>query len=243
MPAALTRGIAMTIVTLEDLQTRSNFVRDLSAQGCVYLVEGDAGFARVPSPRRSGQDVELMWTRSAEAARWADALVKNAKVVALPVEMLLGRHLPCLATEQRLIGVNWSDQPSEPEVTATDLDAQVRRHMVSQFIEATNKARQVWVLKINEQPVTLVTRHPAGGETLPVFTDRASAERAIESQWSNAAAVRLPMPEFLQKAILWCVETRRRVSPAYLPGPGLIELHAWEMKAMLSGHMPVRRVA
>jgi len=38
-------------------------------------------------------------------------------------------------------------------------------------------------------------------------------------------------------------ETRRRIAPAYMPGPGLVELPPWDMKALLSGHAPVRRVA
>ena len=237
------RDEPMTIVTLEDLQTRSQFVRELASHGCAYVVEGADGYARVPSPRRQGHEVELMWTSREEAVRWADALVEQPKITAMPLEVLLSRHLPKLAEEGRLLGVNWSDAPSEPEIAANDLDAQVRRQLVTQFVDAATRTRQVWVLKIGDQPVTIVTRHPAGGEALPVFTDRASADRAIAGDWNQAAAARIPISDFLQKAVIWCVETRRRIAPAYIRGPGLVELHAWEMKAMLSGHMPTRRVA
>ena len=233
----------MTIVALEDLRTRSQFIRDLTTNGCAYVVEGPSGFARVPSPRSPGHDVELIWTSRDEAIRWADALAPHPKIVTLSLDVLLSRHLAHLAAERRLLGVNWSDVPSEPEIGAADLDTQVRRLLIARFIETVTKSRQVWVLKHADEPLTLITRHPAGGEVLPVFADRASAELAIEGHWSHAAATRIPFADFVHKTIFWCVEGRRRIAPAYRPGPGLVELPPWEMKAMLSNQTPVRRVA
>ena len=233
----------MTIVPLEELQTKARFIRDAAFSRSVYVVEGPEGYARVASPRQAGRAVELMWTDPAEAARWADALVKAPKITQLTLEMLLSRHLPKLAEERRLIGTNWSDGPAEPELTAADFDQQVRRRLVDHLVEQSVKTRQVWVLKGGETHATVITRHPAGGEALPVFADRASAERAMDGVWAQTVPVRVPIGDFLQKTILWCVETRRRVEPAYMPGPGLIELHAWEVKALLSGHSPARRVA
>ncbi len=233
----------MAVVNLEELQARTAFVRDLASSGGAYVVEGAAGIARVPSPRRRGVDVELMWTDRDEAARWADALVQAPKITALSIDTLLARHLPKLADEGRLIGGNWSDSPAEPEFAAHDLDQQVRRRLIEQFVESAAKTRQVWVLKAADTPATVLTRHPAGGEALPVFTDRASAERAIDGAWGHTLASRVPVGDFLQKMIVWCVETRRRIAPAYVPGPGLIELPPWDVKALLSGHAPVRRVA
>ena len=233
----------MTIVTLEDLQTRSRFIGELATSGCAYVVEGPSGIARVLSPRRPGHDVELMWTCRDEAARWADVLVEQPRITVLPLDILLSRHLPSLAAVQRMIGVNWSSAPPEPEIGATELDTQVRRLLVDNFIETVTKTRQVWVLKQGDEPLTFITRHPAGGEVLPVFADRAHAERAIDGSWSGAAATRIPFADFVQKAVFWCVEGRRRIAPAYRPGPGQVELHPWEMKAILSGHAPVRRVA
>ena len=232
-----------TVVNLEDLQTRTAFVRDLAARGCAYVVEGAEGIARVPSPRRRGIDVELMWTDHAEAQRWADCLVTSPKITALTTETLLGRHLPRLAEDRRLVGTNWSDGPAEPEFLPADLDQHVRRRMIDQFVEQAAKTRQVWVLKSADTPATLVTRHPAGGEALPVFADRSSAERAIDGPWCHTVPTRLPIGDFLQKTIVWCVETRRRIAPAYMPGPGLVELQPWDMKALLSGHALARRVA
>ena len=232
-----------SVVHLEDLQARTHFVRELVARGCAYVVEGSEGMARVPSPRRRGVEVELMWTDPAEAARWADALVAAPKITPLTLETMLGRYLPRLAEERRLIGGNWSDAPAEPEFTAADLDQQLRRRMIDQFVEITAKTRQVCIHRNAEVPATLVTRHPASGEALPVFADRASAERAVDGPWCQTAPARLPLADFLQKTLVWCVETRRRIAPAYMPGPGLVELPPWDMKALLSGHAPVRRVA
>ena len=233
----------MTVVNLDELQTRTGFIREAAAIGCAYLVEGAAGLAHVPSPRRRGQMVELMWSSRTEAARWADALVNNPRLLTLPLDALLSRHLPQLAGERRLIGTNWSDAPAEPEINAAELDRLLRRRLIDQFVETAAKTRQVWVLKSADAPATLITRHPAGGEALPVFADRASAERAIDGPWSQTIATRLPIGDFLQKTILWCVETRRRIAPAYVPGPGLVELPPWDMKALLSGSGQIRRVA
>ncbi len=233
----------MSIVPLEELQTRSKFIHELALNRCAYAVEGAEGLARVPSPRKRGQNVELMWTDPAEATRWSDALVAEPKLAMLSLETLLLRHLPKLAEEKRLIGTNWSDAPSEPEMTAADLDLHVRRRLIELFVESASKTRQVWLLKGGDIHATIITRHPAGGEALPVFADRASAERAMDGVWAQTLPVRVPIADFLQKTVLWCVETRRRIAPAYVAGPGLIELHAWEMKALLSGHTPARRVA
>ena len=128
-------------------------------------------------------------------------------------------------------------------MTAADLDLHVRRRLIELFVESASKTRQVWLLKGGDIHATIITRHPAGGEALPVFADRASAERAMDGVWAQTLPVRVPIADFLQKTVLWCVETRRRIAPAYVAGPGLIELHAWEMKALLSGHTPARRVA
>ncbi len=233
----------MSILALEELQTRSRFIHAAALERHVYAVEGAEGLAHVPSPRVKGRNVELLWTDPAEAARWADALVADPRVVSIPIEMLLARHLPKLTQEGRVVGTNWSTAPAEPEMTAQDLDTQLRRKLVDNLVEQATKTRQVWVLKGGETHATIITRHPAGGEALPVFADRASAERAMDGVWAQTAPVRVPIADFLQKTIVWCVETRRRIAPAYMAGPGLIELHAWEAKALLAGHSPARRVA
>ena len=233
----------MSIVTLEELQTRSRFIRDIAHNRCAYVVEGAEGYAKVPSPRNRGHDVELMWTDPAEATRWADALVSEPRVMVFSLEALLARHLPKLAEEGRMVGTNWSDAPVEPELAAKDLDSQVRRRLMEMFVETATKSRQVWVLKGGDTYATAITRHPAGGEVLPVFADRASAERAMDGAWAQTAPVRMPIADFLQKTVLACVEARYRIAPAYMPGPNLIEMHAWEIKALLSGHTPARRVA
>ncbi len=233
----------MSVVNLEELQTRTAFVREVAAQGQAYAVEGTEGLARVHSPRRKRQLVELMWSSHTEAARWADVLVAAPRVFTLPIEALLTRHLPKLAAENHLVGTDWSDRPAEPELAAADLDQHLRRALLDQFVGTAAKTRQVWLLKAGDAPATLLTRHPAGGEALPVFADRQSAEQAIDGPWAHTIATRVPIGDFLQKTLIWCVETRRRVAPAYVPGPGLVELPPWDLKALLSGHTPIRRVA
>lgn len=233
----------MNDITTEDLLLRSRFVQDLAANARTYAVEGPDGYAHVASPRRAGETVLLLWSSREDAARWADVLVTRPKVVMLPLAEVLERLLPALVAERRSIGVNWSDRPSEPELTADELAKQLRQQLVADFIDAANDAGGVWVLKHTETPVTFAARDGGSGETMPAFADRASAERAAAREWPHTQPVRVLMSDFLNKAVIWCVETRRRIAPAYLPGPGCLELNAWEVKAMLAGHVPVRRVA
>jgi Protein of unknown function (DUF2750) len=236
-------GFAMSVVHLEELQCRMGFVRDVAASGAAYVVEGQEGIARVPSPRRRGLSVELMWSQRQEAERWADVLVDAPRVAVVSLETLLVRHLPKLSDERRLVGVDWSAEPAEPEFVAGELDQQLRRRLVEQLVETAAKTRQVWLLKAADAPATLVTRHPAGGEALPVFADRISAERAMDGPWGHTVPTRVPIGDFVQKIVVWCAETRRRIAPAYVPGPGLIEMPPWDMKALLSGQALARRVA
>jgi Protein of unknown function (DUF2750) len=233
----------MTVVHLEELQTRTAFVREVAEQRRAYIVEGTEGVARVLSPRNRGQSVELIWSNRAEAARWADVLVTDPKITELPIEALLSRHLPRAAGGRLRMGVDWSASLAEPEITAGDLDQQVRRRLLDQLVESATKTRQVWLLKSGDTPATLVTRNPAGSEALPVFADRQSAESAIEGPWNQTVATRVPIGDFLHKTLIWCIETRRRIAPAYVAGPGLMEVPPWDMKALLAGHPPARRVA
>ncbi len=218
-------------------------MREVAVQGQAYAVEGTEGLARVQSPRRKRPMVELMWSSHAEAARWADVLASAPRIITLPMETLLTRHLPKLAADNHLVGTDWSDRPAEPELAAADLDQHLRRALLDKLVSTAAKTRQVWLLKTGEVPATLLTRHPAGGEALPVFADRQCAEKAIDGPWAHTVATRVPIGDFLQKTLIWCIETRRRIAPAYVPGPGLVELPPWDMKALLSGHTPIRRVA
>lgn len=233
----------MVVVNLEEMQARSGFVRETAATGFVFVVEGLAGIARVASQKFRGRQVELMWSKREEAVRWSDALAVEPRVTQTSLLELLSRHLPKLADERRLVGPDWTDAPCEPEMSAEELDRLLRRRLIDQLIETATKTRQVWILKSADMPATIVTRHPAGGEALPVFADRASAEQLIDGEWSHCAAHRVPIGDFVQKTIVWCVETRRRIAPAFVPGPGLVEMPAWDMKALLAGGGHVRRVA
>ena len=48
---------------------------------------------------------------------------------------------------------------------------------------------------------------------------------------------RVSLTDFNQRILMWCVETRRRVAPEYLPGPGALEMQPWELKSAIAGEV------
>jgi uncharacterized protein DUF2750 len=232
----------MSKVTLADMQARERFTGDVTMNACAFAIEGQDGLVGVDSQQNEGQTSTLLWSQREFAARWAATHAAQGQVIRLSLTELLQRRLDELSQRDRHVAVNWSGQGDEPELAAADLDQQIRQQMIHQFVTTVNKGRAAWVLKFGDTPITFPGRDNTV-EVLPVFQDRAAAECAIASSWNHATAARVPLADFLSRAVNWCAETRRKMAPAYIPGRGAIEHHSWEVKAMISGHIPIRQVA
>lgn len=214
----------------------AQFAANVVAAGLGWGVVGDEGLARVPSPTNAGMKVHLIWSDRAEANRWASSLVTNPRLRKITLLEMTTELLPKLSVMGRSLGPDWSTEPGEPEILPGELDVLIRKASVARFCETATRSRAVWVLRHAEGPACLPSTLISTGDMLPVWSDRADAEAHIKGALAGTSVVRVALPDFLQRVLIWCVETRRRVAPGYLAGPGVIELAAWDVKAMLNGH-------
>jgi Protein of unknown function (DUF2750) len=216
----------------------ANFAARVVEDGLCWGVVGDEGLARVPSPANPATQIHLIWSDRAEAGRWASSLVTNPRLRKITLTEMTTELLPKLAAMGRSLGPDWTSEPVEPEILPGDLDVLVRKAAVARFCDRANRSRYVWVLRHTEGPACLPSTLLSTGDMLPVWGERAEAEAHIKGALEGTSVVRVALPDFLQRVLIWCAETRRRVAPGYIAGPGVIELAAWDVKAMLNGHAP-----
>ncbi|MEQ1649542.1 MAG: DUF2750 domain-containing protein [Hyphomicrobiaceae bacterium] len=233
--------VAANALKADDAVARDAFVRDVLASGVCFVVEGADGKVRVPSPRHPGCHVELLWSDRAEATRWASVLATKSQIRAVALHTLIAEHLPSLTVASVFAGPDWSDLPAEPEVTGAELSYSLRRALAVEFAAAAHTTRQVWLLKDANGLVTLTSTLSSTAQVLPVFATHEQAASHATAQ--IVTPVRQPMAEFLSKTLMTCIVEHWRLAPAYMPGPDVLELAPWDMKALLHGSPQSRRVA
>jgi hypothetical protein len=223
----------MAVTKTPDALVREAFVTQALATKTIWTVAGDEGLARVDSPRHEGRLVNLFWSDRAEAERWAHLLVTQPRLKLLSLYEMQTQVLPRLAEMRRLVGTDWSSEPVEPEFEPLELDRMIRLHMLDIFLATALSQRHIWMLMGPEGPACFVSKHPKGGEALPVWIDRVSAEARLQGPWAEFVVTRVALAEFVQKTLLWCAETGRRIAPGYQDGPGVLEMAPWDLKARM----------
>jgi Protein of unknown function (DUF2750) len=223
----------MPVTKTPDALLRVAFVSRILSSQAIWTVAGDEGLARVDSPRHAGRLVNLFWSDRAEAERWAHVLVTQPRLKLLSLFEMQTQVLPRLAEMRRLVGTDWTSEPIEPEFEPLDLDRMIRLHMLDVFLATALRQRHVWVLQGPDGPACFVSKHPKGGEALPVWIDRLSAEARLQGPWADFIITRVALAEFVQKTLIWCAETGRRVAPGYQDGPGVLEMAPWDLKARM----------
>jgi hypothetical protein len=224
-----------SVVLTDTTHACSDFAVRTVASGLAWCVVGDEGLARVPSPIDPCIPVHLIWSDRAEADRWASALVTNPRLRKITLTEMTAELLPKLATMGRHLGPDWSSEPLEPEIAPGELDVLIRRAATQRFCDMAAHSRFVWLLRHPEGPACLPSNLTSMGEMLPVWCERAQAEAHIKGALAETSIVRVALSDFQQRVLIWCAETRRRVAPGYLAGPGVVEFAAWDVKAMLNG--------
>jgi hypothetical protein len=213
----------------------TRFAQRVVETGLSWCVVGDEGLARVPSPIDPSVPVHLIWSDRTEANRWATSLVTNPRLRKITLTEMTTELFPKLTTMGRRLGPDWTSEPVEPELAPGDLDLLVRQASIQRFCEHAARTRYVWLLRHPEGPACLPSTLTSTGDMLPVWAERAQAEAHIKGALVDTSVVRIALPDFMQRVLIWCAETRRRVAPGYLAGPGAVELAAWDVKAMLNG--------
>lgn len=209
------------------------FVQRVAKGKTAFVVSGEAGLARVPSQLRANREVTLLWSDLAEARRWAGILAKGPRIKQLTIRDLLGEVLPKLAELKRLVGPDWASDPVEPEAEPIELARQLRRAMVDQFAVEAVAQGHVYILMGVDGPLRFMSRNVEGAFVLPVWSEIASAEARIEGPYVDAVPARIMLDDFRRRMLMWAVETKTRIAPAYCEGPGVIELEVWDVKGRL----------
>ena len=227
----------MSAVKSEELRARDAFLERLIGSRQCWAVIGDEGMARVPSPRDESRTVHLVWSDRREAERWAGALVTNPRMRMITLVEMTTEMLPKLADMRRRIGPDWTSEPIEAEFDPGDLDRALRRTLLDRVLRAADESRYLWVLRHVEGLACAPSRLSSTGEMLPVWADRASAEASAFGALAGAVPARVSLADFTQRVLMWCVETRRRIAPGYIPGPGALEMQPWELKSAINGEI------
>ena len=225
----------MSVPSTAEARASGVFVQCLIENRQCWAVIGDEGMARVPSPRTSDRTVHLVWIDRLEAERWAHALVTRPRLRMVTLVEMTTEMIPKLRAMNRLLGPDWTSEPVEAEMEPSSMDQAIRAVLLDRLLKAAEVHRCVWILRHPEGLGCVPSRQSMTGDMLPVWSDRLSAEAAAKGPLEGLVPARVSMADFTQRVLMWCTETRRRVCPEYIPGPGALEMQPWELKSLING--------
>lgn len=97
------------------------FVEDAIATGCVWALEGEDGFAIVPSSSNEDIDVMPLWSQPEFAKEACQEEWAQYKPVPISVEELLDEWLPGMHEDVVMVGIDWDENLDGEEVEPLDL--------------------------------------------------------------------------------------------------------------------------
>ena len=98
-----------------------NFIEDAIATGCVWALEGEDGFAVVPSSTNEDIDVMPLWSQPEFAKDACQEEWVHYKPVPISLEELLDEWLPGMHEDVVLVGIDWDEALDGEEVEPLDL--------------------------------------------------------------------------------------------------------------------------
>lgn len=232
----------MSALRAEEARAREAFIARLIEAGQCWAIIGDEGMARVPSPRASDRTVHLVWSDRREAERWAAALVTRPRLRMVTLVEMTTEMFPKLTAMRRLLGPDWTSEPVEAEMEPANMDKAIRETLLNRLLKAAEAHRHVWILRHPDGLGCVPSRLSLTGDMLAVWSDRGSAEAAAKGPLEGLIPARVSLADFTGRVLMWCTETRRRVAPEYIPGPGALEMQPWELKGLINGEL-VEKVA
>ncbi|MFN3869138.1 MAG: DUF2750 domain-containing protein [Hyphomicrobiaceae bacterium] len=216
-------------IRIPEIAQRDRFVKRAVAQKHVFAVAGEDGLARVTSPHDPRREVTLLWTTETEAARWADVLTVNPRVKQIALGGLIADVLPRLYSLDRVIGMDWSAEPIEPEIEPMDLVQRLRLEGVDTFLQRVRLRRAVWMLEDANGPALLVSHKGDNQLVLPAWATRGEAEARIEGPWRDMIAVEIPLPNFISLTLPWLASQGWLVAAGHAEGASTIEMQPAEL--------------
>jgi hypothetical protein len=198
---------------IPELAQRDRFLRAAIVSGRVYTVMDGADLATVDSPREPLRGTALLWSRLAEARRWADVLAREPSVATLSLGQLVARTLPELGMHGLLAGTDWNAEPCEPELTPSDLASRLSIEAQEAFLAQASASGSLWILEHAEGPALIgsarahLGEHSTAAQTvLPCWTRRADAELHAADRWAGAKALSIPLDSFRKLTLPWLAE-------------------------------------
>lgn len=165
---------------IPELAQRDRFVRRAVAEGRVLTV-ADEEHACVPSQKSKGRTVQLFWSSTTEAQRWAQALSGSTDLQEIALATFVADILPGLAGARGLAGTDWVSDPIEAEVDPHDLQIRLKAEAMPGYATALVLRGEAYFLIDGAGPVLQPSMREGQPETLQIFTSRAEAERKARS--------------------------------------------------------------
>ncbi len=208
---------------IPELAQRDRFVRRAVKEGRV-LTLGDEELASVPSQKYASRTVQLFWSSSIEARRWAEALAGDDTLQTIALQTFATDILPGLAVAKGFAGTDWVADPIEAEIDPTDLLLRLKTESLSGYVAALHTHGEIFLVAGSDGPlIEVVRRRQADVQRVVLFTTRGDAERYLRRA-GGAAVICDPIADFVASTLPWAAERGLEVTVEPITGAGPLDL-------------------
>jgi hypothetical protein len=218
---------------IPELAQRDRFVRRAVSEGRV-LTLADEENASVPSQKVSGRTVQLFWSSTIEATRWAEALAGNHELQDIPLATFATDILPGIATARGLVGTDWLSDPIEAEIDPRDLQIRLKGEAVSAYVSAARGRGEIYLVGGDDGPLlTPSGQKTVSGDVLHVFASRPEAERHMK-RVGGKRIIADPVGDFVASTLPWAGGRGHSVMIEPIAGAGFIEVKIADLSRRLT---------
>jgi hypothetical protein len=208
---------------IPELAQRDRFVRRAVNEGRV-LTFADEETASVASQKVRGRTVQLFWSSTIEATRWAEALAGNNELQEIALATFASDLLPGIAKAKGLVGTDWVSDPIEAEIDPVDLQIRLKTEAMALYLKAMCKSGEIYFVSDDAGP-RLTPAGPWSGpdNLLYVFAARSDAERHMQ-QTGGQRVIADPIIDFIGGTLAWAATRARAIAIEPIAGAGLLEI-------------------
>ncbi|MBX9682749.1 MAG: DUF2750 domain-containing protein [Hyphomicrobium sp.] len=218
---------------IPELAQRDRFVRRAVKEGRV-LTLADQELASVASQKVTGRTVQLFWSSSIEAKRWAEALAGDDALQIIPLPTFAADILPGIGVAKGLAGTDWVADPIEAEIDPADLLLRLKTESLSQYVVNLEAHGEVYLVAGDDGPlVEVVQRRQAEVKRLVLFTTRQDAERYMKRS-GGASVMSDPVADFRGSTLRWAAERGYEIAIEPILGAGPLDLKPQALAARFS---------
>ncbi|MFN0219345.1 MAG: DUF2750 domain-containing protein [Hyphomicrobium sp.] len=218
---------------IPELAQRDRFVRRAVSEGRV-LTLADEEHASVSSQKIPGRTVQLFWSSSIEARRWAEALAGDSALQNIPLKSFAAEILPGLGAAKGLAGPDWVSDPIEAEIDPADLLLRLKAESLGPYLAELATRGDVFVVTGENGPWLepgAVRGSPA--PRLSIFTTSADAERHRQSCGGRTVTAD-PLSDFRASTLPWAISRACVVALEPIPGAGVLDVKSVDLAERLA---------